>query len=154
MLFYTDFCVTHGEVPGESTLCIYISGCQYHCKDCHNPELQRANYGEILSERYYTMLDLYGSQITCICFLGEGESTPKTQKELTSYVAINKKRGYKSCLYSGKDTGFEEWMVIFDYVKLGSFQRDLGPLTSPTTNQRMLQKTETGYKDVTFRFWQ
>ena len=29
---------------------VYVSGCNLHCKGCHNPEAQDFNYGEELTE--------------------------------------------------------------------------------------------------------
>jgi anaerobic ribonucleoside-triphosphate reductase activating protein len=42
----------------------------------------------------------------------------------------------------------------FDYVKIGPYIRHLGPLKSPTTNQRLYRQTEDGnFEDITYRFW-
>jgi anaerobic ribonucleoside-triphosphate reductase activating protein len=42
----------------------------------------------------------------------------------------------------------------FDYIKIGPFIRHLGPLKSPTTNQRLYRQLENGeFEDITSRFW-
>ena len=48
----------------------------------------------------------------------------------------------------------ESWMQIFDYVKIDSFQKSRGGLSSSTTNQKMLEKTVFGYSDITYKFRQ
>ena len=41
----------------------------------------------------------------------------------------------------------------FDYIKLGPYLAHLGPLNSPTTNQRMYRKLADGsFEDITSRF--
>ena len=42
----------------------------------------------------------------------------------------------------------------FDYIKVGPYIRHLGPLSKPTTNQRLYRQAEDGtFEDITFRFW-
>jgi anaerobic ribonucleoside-triphosphate reductase activating protein len=42
----------------------------------------------------------------------------------------------------------------FDYIKIGPFIRHLGPLKSPTTNQRLYRILPGGeQQDITERFW-
>lgn len=154
MLRYIEFGITHMEVPSETTLCIYLSGCPHRCKDCHYPELQQADSGEVLSESFEMILDLYHEFTTCVCFMGEGDGSATSKAEMLRYVNNCHERGYKCCLYSGRDTIIEEWMQKFDYVKLGSYQAECGPLTSVTTNQKMLMKTQGKYEDITNRFWE
>ena len=83
MLHYCDVGLSHAEVPGETSLCFYISGCINRCKNCHFPELQFANYGDELKEDIFVALvELYSPYETCICFMGEGNCTDDTKKEL------------------------------------------------------------------------
>ena len=73
MLYYCDVGLSHAEVPGETSLCFYISGCINRCKNCHFPELQFAEYGERLPlEIFIKLVELYSPYETCICFMGEG----------------------------------------------------------------------------------
>lgn len=42
----------------------------------------------------------------------------------------------------------------FDYIKVGPFLRHLGPLTKPTTNQRLHKvDSQANLTDITPRFW-
>lgn len=154
MLYYTEFGLSHMEVPGEATLCIYISGCPNKCINCHYVELQRPDYGELLSEYFGQILDLYHEYATCVCFMGEGDGAEESIYEMLGYVQECNNRGYKSCLYSGRDTIIEDWMKVFDYVKLGSYREERGPLISETTNQRMWKRISNNeFEDITCRFW-
>jgi Pyruvate-formate lyase-activating enzyme len=153
MLYYSEFCLSHLEVPGESSLCIYISGCINNCRHCHYPELQQVHFGEKLAAYFIDIVDLYFSQSTCVCFLGEGGSTSEDRAELVSYARYVHATGLKTCLYSGRDTDLEDWMAVFDYIKVGSYREELGPLNSRTTNQKFYERMEDGtYKDITFGF--
>ena len=153
MLKYTEVALSHREVPGEVSICIYISGCLNRCTDCHYPELQQADYGDPLSFYYSDIIDLYLRQATCVCFLGEGSCSAEDVDALQRYAAYARDKGLKTCLYSGRDVDIEPWMYCFDYVKLGSYQPTLGPLDSPTTNQRMFRKGTNAFRDITNLFW-
>lgn len=72
--------------------------------------------------------------MTCLCFLGEGSACD--QHELLHYVEYAHAKNVKSCLYTGKEQ-LEDWMHNFDYVKIGKYLPQRGPLWSETTNQRM-----------------
>lgn len=153
MLRYTEFGLSHQEVPNESAICIYISGCPNRCRDCHYPELQDWLNGEILRNQLPNIIDLYYSQATCVCFLGEGGCSQESKNELLDYVKYITVRGVKVYLYSGRDVSIEEWMDCFDYVKLGSNKEEQGDLHSKTTNQRFFQKKNGVFVDRTELFW-
>ena len=112
MLRYTEFGLTHQEVPGESAICIYISGCPNGCEDCHYPELQSTTSGLPLKKYIYDIIDLYRSQATCVCFLGEGDCSSESKKELFEYALLAADDNLRTCLYSGRDTTIEEWMGV------------------------------------------
>ncbi|MBE5952317.1 MAG: hypothetical protein E7260_12180 [Lachnospiraceae bacterium] len=155
MLHYVEFGISHTEVPTETALCIYISGCQNRCINCHYPELQNVDAGEVLSDYFEQILDLYHEYTTCVCFMGEGDGSANSRLELLQYTEELHNRGYKACLYSGRDTVIEDWMKQFDYVKLGSYKEQFGPLTSRTTNQKILERLSDGsYADITKLFWE
>lgn len=59
MLHYVEFGLSHMEVPGETALCIYISGCTNRCVNCHYTDLQQVSFGEMLAIYFEKMLDLY-----------------------------------------------------------------------------------------------
>ena len=45
----------------------------------------------------------------------------------------------------------EEELSAFDYVKLGAWVEALGPLSSPTTNQRLYRIDDGQARDITDR---
>ena len=152
-LYYTEICLSPYEVPGEQSICIYISGCLNRCRNCHYPELQYPDYGDVLSERMSDIVALYRNQASCVCFMGEGRGGQEERDELIRFAEYAHKRGLKTCLYSGRDTFIEAWMKGFDYIKIGSYQEALGALDSNTTNQRMYRKNANGeFEDITCMF--
>lgn len=153
MLHYTEIGLSHREVPNETSLCIYISGCPFNCPGCHYPELQRTDFGDILADHFEKIIDLYLKQATCVCFLGEGSGSIEDRAELLRCAAYTHHLGLKCCLYSGRDTIIEPWMESFDYIKLGSYQESLGALDSPATNQHLYKKIDGHYTDITHIFW-
>lgn len=88
------------------------------------------------------LIDSTLQDITCIIFMG-GDIAPDEINELASHVRTNYP-DLKIGWYSGGETitVFTEYKN-FDYLKFGPFIKKLGPLTSPTTNQR-LYKVENG----------
>lgn len=153
MLRYTEVGLSEMEVPRKNSICIYLSGCPCHCACCHYPALQKTDTGLELRKYYRKILDLYQNQAACVCFMGEGDGSPESRKELTAYSSAAQKRGLQTCLYSGRDTAIEPWMRAFDYVKVGSYQTDCGPLTVRTTNQRMYQRSGGRFVNITDLFW-
>ena len=93
MLHYTEFCISPYEVPKEQSICIYISGCINKCKNCHYPELQLSDIGELLYLHFADIVELYFNQASCICFLGEGKGLPQEKHEFVSYAEYAHKKG-------------------------------------------------------------
>lgn len=154
MLYFIEAALSHNEIPGESSLIIYISGCTMRCKNCHYPDLQKCDYGDLLDKAFYDLLDAYQSQISCVCFLGEGQCGNEEVQQFKTYASVTKARGKRVGLYSGRDIEKpESWMGIFDYVKIGSYIEEKGPLTSETTNQRMYYHIDCEWRDITKKFW-
>ena len=92
-IYYTEVDLSPYEVPNEQSLCIYISGCQQVCQNCHYPDLRKANYGEPLIDFFEKLLELYFYQATCVCFLGEGENTPQRASNICKAGFKNGKEG-------------------------------------------------------------
>ena len=85
--------------------------------------------------------------------MGEGENTTCEHQEFYKMTEIAQRHNLKTCLYCGRDTDVEEWMKIFDFVKLGSYQENNGNLKDKNTNQKFLEKTKNGYINVNYKFW-
>ena len=158
MIKYLETLITFAEIPDEITLCINITNCPCNCNGCHSSYLSK-DIGEELNNDILDKLisDNYG--ISCIAFMG-GDSSPKEINDLAKYV--KDKYPISVAWYSGrqelsKDINLDN----FDYIKLGPYIKELGPLTSKTTNQRLYQygklfsdyTIDKCWRDITYKFW-
>ena len=160
MLKYVDTQIVFSEIPDEVTLAINISGCPNHCPGCHSKYLWE-DIGEPLNKESILKLISENEGITCVCLMG-GDQAPNT----ITWLALCIKEKYpdlKVAWYSGLakihkdiDTSY------FDYIKIGPYVEDLGPLNSLTTNQRLYCKGKHLHKmdvsnemfyDITDKFW-
>ncbi len=171
MLKYVDTKIVFAEVPNEVTLAINISNCPCHCKGCHSPYLAE-DIGEILDEDALEEMVLANKGITCIAFMG-GDSDPESINRLAEFVKKKRSMGLKEwnnikvAWYSGRDIQADEIdLKNFDYIKLGPYMEEYGPLTRRGTNQRFywvckaiheypdLKKEERYYTiNMTSEFW-
>lgn len=149
MLKYYNYDIVFQEIPDEVTLAVNITHCPHRCVGCHSPHL-RENIGNVLDERTLdTLLDKYGRQITCVCFMG-GDRLPKDVEALAKHLRQNTK--LKVAWYSG-NTALPHNLKSFDYVKIGGYKAELGGLRSRTTNQRLYRNDNGKTVDITSRFW-
>ena len=151
---YTSSEVTFAEVPDEVTLCINISNCPCHCKGCHSSYLAE-DIGTPLTDDELDKLVKANSGITCVAFMG-GDSNPTDIEKLANFVKENYPR-LKVAWYSGRETVFIN-LDCFDYVKLGPYREECGPLNKDTTNQvfyRVVHMSTGANKlfDTTYKFW-
>lgn len=148
MLKYTDTQVVFREFPGEVTLVINISGCPNHCPGCHSPELQQ-DIGKDLNWDSLRELIIRNQGITCVGFMG-GDNDPMLVKYLAYMTRTN--TGLKVGWYTG--IGNAQTMREMDYVKIGTYQKQFGPLDALTTNQLYLERQPNGdWRDATQKFW-
>lgn len=152
MLKYTDAQVTFREVPDEITLCINISGCPNKCDGCHSSYLSE-DIGDELNEESLEHLIKDNNGITCICFMG-GDQDPEAINKLAFTERNCFTRHLKICWYSGKqELSNKVNLQNFDYIKLGPYKAELGPLNSSTTNQRFYQVSNSKLTDITYLFY-
>ncbi len=152
MLRFHNFDVVFAEIPGETTLAVNITGCPNRCPGCHSPHLT-AEGGEALDdEALGALLDRYGDSVTCVCFMG-GDAQPAEIQRLAGLVQRTKP-ALRVGWYSGRqELPAEVSARSFDYIKLGPWIEALGPLSSPTTNQRLYRIAADGtMEDITGRF--
>ena len=152
MVRYHNFDVVFAEIPGETTLALNITGCPNRCPGCHSPHLQ-ADEGRVLDEaELLGLLARYGRSVTCVAFMG-GDAGPHKIARLAGTVRKTCPE-LRTAWYSGREElpeGFEA--AAFDYVKLGGWVEALGPLTAPTTNQRLYRVGPDGtMEDITKLF--
>ena len=145
-----DISVTFAEIPDQICLAINISGCPHKCLGCHSPYL-RDNIGEELIIPVLEKLVKKNQGITCVLFMG-GDSDKEYLTTLSSYIhSLN----LLVCWYSGEDyLDLNIYMKYFDYIKVGSYKKELGPLNCKTTNQRLYRIRDRKFiDDITYRFW-
>ena len=73
---------------------LYVSGCHFHCKGCHNPEAWDFKYGKEYNEETeeYILEQLGKSYIAGLSILGGEPLEPQNQKALVSLVKKAKER--------------------------------------------------------------
>lgn len=155
MLKYTNAEVTFAEIPDEITLAINISNCPCHCEGCHSPYLAE-DIGEPLDLQHLTDLIDGNRGISCVCIMG-GDANPSEVDDVAQDIKEyypNLKVGW----YSGRqELSKEVDLCNFDYVKLGPYIKERGPLNCKTTNQVMLEidviHNRVFTKDITAKFW-
>lgn len=148
MLKYANTQLGFREFPDEVTLLINISGCPNKCKGCHSSYLLD-DIGEILDEKALDNLIEEYSGVTCIGFMG-GDKDHLTLSRLFKYV----KQKYKLNVgwYSGKEYKVEVVDDLYniynipnqhyiDFLKIGPYKKEYGPLDSKTTNQMYFKNT-------------
>ncbi len=155
MLKYTDSQVTFSEVPDEISLCINISNCPNNCTGCHSSYLKN-DIGTLLSKEELSNLIEDNQGISCVCIMG-GDSEPKEVNTIARY--IKDKYKLKTAWYSGNTELSKDINISnFDFIKIGPYDRDKGPLNNPNTNQKFYEVVtmSTGKQklhDITFKFW-
>ena len=150
MLKYVDAKVVFAEVPDEVTLAINISNCPCHCKNCHSSYLAQ-DIGTELTFNEVRKLIKKNSGISCIAFMG-GDSEPKRIDALASFVTNHYQ--LKVAWYSGRQE-LSNYIDLynFDYIKLGPYKEEFGPLNSRTTNQRFYKVSDGKLINITSKFW-
>ena len=155
MLKYVDSKFTFTEIPDEITLCINISNCPCHCEECHSSYLAE-DIGKSLNLEALTNLIDSNNGISCVCIMG-GDANPSEVDDIAQDI----KEYYpelKVGWYSGRQELSEDInLENFDYVKLGPYIKDRGPINCKTTNQVLLEvevvQGKVFTKDITAKFW-
>ena len=151
MLKYVNTMVTFSEVPDEISLCIEISNCPCHCEGCHSPYLAE-DIGEPLDLQHLTNLIDSNKGITCVCIMG-GDANPSKVDDIAQDIKEyyhNLKVGW----YSGRqELSKDIELSNFDFIKLGPYKEEFGPLNSRTTNQRFYKVSDGELINITSKFW-
>ena len=148
--------VVFEEIPDEVTLAIEITNCPGQCVGCHSPWLRDDIGDELTKEKLFELIDV-NKGITCVCFMGEGKDQ-ETLKSLAADVHVRYPH-LKTALYSGRTAVEPEYDWYFNYVKVGPYIPECGPLNVKTTNQRLyrieahLDDTLCKREDITYKFW-
>lgn len=149
MIKFKDSYIVFEEIPDRVSLAVNITNCQNNCIGCHSPEL-RLNSGEELTEEIIDKLINENYGIDCFLFMGEGKDRGRLL-ELAKYV----KHYYnlKVAIYSGRNNVETDFYGVFDYIKVGEYKEEFGPLNRETTNQRLYEITSNNVINITSKFW-
>lgn len=134
------------EIPHRVTLALEISNCQGNCIGCHSPFL-REDIGEELTPDVIDRLIEDNFGVNCVLLLGEGKDY-EALKGIAGHIRQTHP-GLETALYSGRVEVEEELFDLFDFVKVGPYIKEFGPLNNPGTNQRLYHHRE----DITSFFW-
>lgn len=157
MLKYLDTKVVFAEIPTEITLAINITGCPCRCPGCHSKYLWEDTGNPLTTEAIEDLLRR-NIGITCIAFMG-GDSEPEELERLVRTLSTNKEFPVKIAWYSGRsELKNPEIFKYLDYIKLGPYIEDFGPLNSINTNQKFYKIEHTDninpkLVDITSTFW-
>jgi anaerobic ribonucleoside-triphosphate reductase activating protein len=133
---YSDIEIVFQEVPGEISICFTITGCKFQCKGCHSPHLWKEENGkELTLNKYLEILDKYNGFASCVLFMG-GEWF---LRELIKYLKIAKKKGFKTCLYTGEAKVDQKLLSELTWLKTEPWIQNLGGLESEFTNQKFIE---------------
>lgn len=153
MLKYLTHDIVFQEFPDEVTLAINLTLCPNFCPGCHSPFLQGDHGDELTIGRLSALLDDYRGEVTCVGFMG-GDNDWEGVERLAEEV----KRLYEGRIKTGWYSGRQELpegirLTAFDYIKLGPYRAECGPLKSRSTNQRLYRVEGQTLNDITSRFW-
>ena len=134
------------EIPDRVSLAVEISNCRGNCVGCHSPFLKK-DIGEELTPAVIDALVAGNFGVDCFLFLGEGNDAASLLA-LAAHIRTFHP-ALALALYSGREDVEPEIWEAFDYVKVGPYLAECGPLNERTTNQRMYYHRQ----DITPRFW-
>ena len=159
MLKYVNTQVTFSEVPDQVSLCIEISNCPIQCPGCHSKYLWD-DIGTPLNKEALLELLSKNDGVTCVCFLGGDQAIASINWLAKCVKEFNP--NLKVAWYSGqheldKDINLE----YFDYIKIGPYIEECGPIDNENTNQRLYQYNPCFsdytigkcWRDITHEFW-
>ena len=149
MLKYVNYDIVFQEIPNETTLAINVSNCPCHCKGCHSSYLAE-DIGNFLDLGALMRLIDKNEGITCVAFMG-GDSDPQSVSMLAGIVQT---KGLLTAWYSGRqELSKDIELSNFDFIKLGPYKEEFGPLNSRATNQRFYKVSDRELINITSKFW-
>lgn len=171
-----SYAVSMQEIPDHIAFVINIGNCIQGCAGCHSKATMSYYWGEPPKEvtlkkiiKKATKVHKLGASVCCI--MGGTTNYGVTREALTALInalALIFEEGVG--LYSGSDNAIDNDIDDADYLpddnhyyyahytpltylKIGSYQKDLGGLDKTTTNQRYYVKGKDGkWHDRTYLF--
>ena len=141
--------VTFNEVPDHTTVFISIGQCLRRCEGCHSKDYLWVQNDNLLTPLFKIIKAIEKRVVAgcnAICVMGGDYNkgvTPDTLKHLLSELSDIA----PVCLYtSGTKEEADIYLPYLKWLKTGSYEANLGGLSSPTTNQRFYEiKKHTSY---------
>lgn len=147
MIKFVNYDIVFREIPNLVSLALNISNCQNNCKGCHSKYLQQ-DIGTILTEKIIDELLEINKGINCIIFMGEGND----REELLKIANYIKNKNIYVAIYSGSNKVPLSYFKIFDYIKIGPYIKEKGPLDNINTNQKLYKIENRKVLDITYMF--
>lgn len=142
--------------PGDDTAAftIWFTGCDFHCKNCHNRKLWDKNSGK----KYKAELVASIIRSSCnklntrtVVFLG-GEPLQQDKQELLSLCQLLKAAGLKIWIYTGYELSEVDHDILecIDTIKCGRYIDKLKQDRFPaSTNQKVYRSISGRFVDIT-----
>lgn len=147
-LTFNNYAIQLQEVPGEISLSFYIADCPHRCEGCSSPWLWLAGNYELSRQTLERAIAKF-PYISCVTFMG-GDGR---HEELIALADMVHKCGKKVCVYSGDDYWDMDLSLVCDYYKVGSWDKNRGPLNCKTTNQTMWRRISRNvFENITALF--
>lgn len=147
---YTDTKIVFREFPDEVTLAINIAQCPFRCEGCHTPKLRDDIGTDLTLDELERIIRQHLNIITCVGFMG-GDADLKYIEYLVSGMKsrLGPKKRIKFGMYSGNDSLYNVLAKCrsLDYIKIGHYDAELGPIDKEGSNQRMYRLNNDGYYD-------
>lgn len=150
---FVEYEIVLREIPDEITLAINISNCPYHCKECHSSHLWEDIGLELTAPLLYQMIQR-SKGITCVCFMG-GPFEEIRAWSLWIHLMFPK---LKTAWYTGS-SALPIMENTLDYIKIGRYIAECGPLNDSRTNQRLYKIDNLGHggfkgvQNITSKLW-
>lgn len=157
-----SYAVSMQEIPDHIAFIINIGNCIQGCVGCHSKDTMGYYDGESPKQvplkkviKKASKVHKLGAAVCCI--MGGTTNYGVTREYLTALIkalALIFEDGVG--LYSGSDSPIDDefydnginyyyaYNTPLTYLKIGSYQKDLGGLDKPTTNQRYYVREEDG----------
>jgi len=134
--------IGYKEIPNETSLIYFVSGCSLKCKHCHSREYWDASVGTEFNFTHFRN-DMENGLLTTALFM-IGDFTPNVIETLQYVKVITEHYGVHLAVYSGFDFCAipKEILKVVDFLKTGPYIEALGGLDAPETNQTLWEKEE------------
>lgn len=138
-------------MPDEISLALSISGCNLGCNGCHSSETWDKFYGSELTDNVLRNLLTKHKHISCVLIYDGLHDVDR----LIELLAIVKSFNLKTAMYTGLEHLEPDVLAMLDYYKLGKYNKNLGGLSSPITNQKLYKSinNKTLFYDFKSKNW-